>query len=149
MLASSGLLDNRTGQHQGSDFPKVTQQLSARVRIQTGPPVTATPRSVYEMTSGDPLFRTPRHYPRGGYCSLCEAGKLRLRASMNLKGVRVLVAYNTLGNLAGKEFIQGYCGIHRPRGGSGQVTSQDLPFTATGPRHCSSVILGLSVLPPC
>lgn len=33
-----GLHDNCTGQDEASDLPKVTQQVSARARIQTGPP---------------------------------------------------------------------------------------------------------------
>lgn len=82
---------------------------------------------------------------------------------MNLKGVRVLVANNTLGNLAGKEFIKGYYGTHRPLGRraretSGESAQPQCPSYIAGPsRHCHwaqtlqllPMTLGLSLLPPC
>lgn len=58
---------------------------------------------------------------------------------MNLQGVRVVVANNTLGNMAGKEFIKGYYGTHRPLEGRAKETGWE-----TAQPQCPNYIAGLS-----
>lgn len=94
-----GLHDNRRGQAEGNDSPRVTQQVGARARIQTEPPNSqirvvdpsddtaprpAARRPVYKMPPGVPSFPdSPPPSTGVGLVLLFMRLESTLEASMN------------------------------------------------------------------